>query len=598
MSRQPRILEFGAEEKVSLPIVKFPPFGLRAALVEKDPVVWVQLLETYVTHLQYLMAQGRIDKIDGTTHERLVVFVQAYLHEMAEEDGKVLSLGMNMEVQRQLAALRRMVLVVVRSCGLLHLQIFSDAMWNLVRVYVREYPDTVRGLIEGSLQPVINTQKASLNRVYQVQQYVQQRVEANRFTRGDLKALEDLLAARSRAANTFVLSFVNVQWVNILEGMYQNESNARLRTWARNLGVLSYLSASETRLEELLRELDVVSLQTLAVFPLLGSLLISAAFRERMPRLYIKVPFLALVDYDGVEEESPPVDPVAADKAALATVHELFPQVTEYQVAQLLLTHENNVELVINDLFEDPTLLDRIPAEEPTKPPLKVANNRSKKKELRLRDRIVRKQLAYSSNVPDEVRNKTLTQALRLLYENDGDERDDTYDEAETLHPTGERVQVEAAESPETSQYDRVEAHLWELLKKDKSLFTREQRGSANRRDLKQSTLWSDEQIEGWARMLERSPRRAQILEEKYMFAGNVRTGKKKFTQNSGDQPAQSTEEPAASPRSDSNSAGRKQAPPSKKQFAGNERNKRSRANHNRKAARGKKVSRGSEPQP
>ncbi|AGO13132.1 AaceriAFL024Wp [[Ashbya] aceris (nom. inval.)] len=592
MSRQPRILEFGAEEKVSLPIVKFPPFSLRAALVEKDPVVWAQLLETYVTHMQYLMAQGRIDKIDEVTHERLVIFIQAYLHEIAEEEGKVLSLGVNAEVQRQLAALQHMVLVIIRSCGLLHLQIFSDAMWDLVRVYVREYPDTVRGLIEGSLQPVINTQKASLNRVYQVQQYVQQRIEANRFTRGDLKALEDLLAAPSKAENTFVLSFVNVQWVNILEGMYENDSNTRLRTWARNLGILSYLSASEARLEELLRELDVVSLQTLAVFPLLGSLLISAPFRERLPQLYIKVPFLALIDYDGVEEESPVAESTAPDAAALATVHELFPNITEYQVSQLLLTHDNNVELVINDLFEDPTLLDRIPAQEPAKPPLKVANNRNKKKELRLRDRIVRKQLAYSSNVPDEVRNKTMTQALRLLYENDGDERDDTYDEAETLHPTGERVQVDVAETSEPSQYDQIEAYLWDLLKKDKALFSREQRGSAKRRDLKQSTSWSDEQIEGWARMLERSPRRAQIMEEKYMFAGNIRTGKKKFTQNRDEPDVQAAQEPAKSPRSDTSNAAQKQAHPSKKQSANNERNKRTRANHNRKAARGKKVSR------
>ncbi len=69
-------------------------------------------------------------------------------------------------------------------------------------------------------------------------------------------------------------------------------------------------------------------------------------------------------------------------------------------------------------------------------------------------------------------------------------------------------------------------------MKQDKSLFERNKRGSSSRKKIRQQTNWSDEQIEGWARMLERSPQRARLLEDKYMFRGNVKSGKTSYVKN------------------------------------------------------------------
>lgn len=38
--------------------------------------------------------------------------------------------------------------------------------------------------------------------------------------------------------------------------------------------------------------------------------------------------------------------------------------------------------------------------------------------------------------------------------------------------------------------------------------------------------------IEGWCRMLERSPTRARLLEKKFMFKGNSKTGKTSYVHN------------------------------------------------------------------
>lgn len=70
-----KILEItGERPKLELPIVNFPPFKLRAWLIEKDPVVWAHLLETYVQYFKFLNHGNNIEDLNESTHDHLCIF--------------------------------------------------------------------------------------------------------------------------------------------------------------------------------------------------------------------------------------------------------------------------------------------------------------------------------------------------------------------------------------------------------------------------------------------------------------------------------------------------------------------------------------------
>lgn len=182
------------------------------------------------------------------------------------------------------------------------------------------------------------------------------------------------------------------------------------------------------------------------------------------------------------------------------------------------------------------------------------------------------------------------------MYQADEDEKDDTYDEAEVQRDATEELGVKEKSDHGEKLYEKIESQLWELLKLNKQLFDRSSRNTKARKDLKASTSWSDEQIEGWARMLERSPRRAQLLEEKYMFKGNQRSGKRAFVQNKQTSSSGQSKEEAKSNNGERNTPVTSKQPASsvgkKRQNARKEKNKSVKGNHNRKSGHDKKMSR------
>lgn len=155
--------------------------------------------------------------------------------------------------------------------------------------------------------------------------------------------------------------------------------------------------------------------------------------------------------------------------------------------------------------------------------------------------------------------DKTLQATLQRIYQADEDEHDDTYDEAEVSHPTSmptltDETDVSVAkdavnrtnkrntnrrvlDDDETedqqlsqtrnksevgggqSQTDAIEQLLWARYNRSASEFGISARRTRARTELRQQTGWTDEQIEGWARMLERMPKRKALLEDKFMFA-------------------------------------------------------------------------------
>lgn len=619
-TRYQRVLEINAKEKISLAIVKFPPFKLRAAMVEKDPVIWLHLLEVYVQHMSYLLHGDNLDFLSDETIDHLCIFVKAYVHEMSEEEGKLLSLGINADVLKQLELLRAYVLQLIKSCGLLYLKLNTESLWDITRSYVEGNATTVRSLIEGSLRPTINTQKAQLDRTYQIQQHIRYLIEANKFSRVDLKSLELLLAADDKAKSSFTGNFVSAKWVDTLESMYGKEPGSYLSDWGKKLGILSFLSCSVTHLADLLKQMSITNLRTLSMYPLLGSLLIDARFQEKLPHIKTKIPFLDIQEEPKAAPHLSGLLMPSVNVEQIDTIKELFPDLTSNQITKLLQRYDNNTEVIINNLFENPSVISSLEdgplQDDEIQNTTENLMEEHKPKENLLpaitpKDKIEKKNMLFPTNdVPDAVRNKTLSRALSLLYDATEDERDDTYDDAEVKQASADRVSVDTSDTakvstitPGTSKYDKIEGYLWELLKRDKNLFSRQQRGSKQRKEMKKETNWSDEQIEGWSRMIEKSPKRAQLLEEKYIFKGNVRQGKKTFTKAREDKEGfdhHVVDSTVNSPNTNSNNdSGREKTPTTKEPLtkeqqkrknARNEKLKSSRANHNRKAGHDKKL--------
>lgn len=121
-----------------------------------------------------------------------------------------------------------------------------------------------------------------------------------------------------------------------------------------------------------------------------------------------------------------------------------------------------------------------------------------------------KKEISSSLNPDEDTKSANLQHALRMVYESDEDERDDTYE--------GQEGPEE--DSQANAKLDRIQQYLFQLYSSNKGVFEKTERKSKARNELKKTTEWSDEQIEGWARMLERNPRQFKMLESKQLEMG------------------------------------------------------------------------------
>ncbi|KAI2465358.1 hypothetical protein F4781DRAFT_28297 [Annulohypoxylon bovei var. microspora] len=198
--------------------------------------------------------------------------------------------------------------------------------------------------------------------------------------------------------------------------------------------------------------------------------------------------------------------------------------------------------------------------------------------------------------------NKAAILSALSAFDADDDERDDTYD----VEDAGLVVDDGNPGDPDDQKKkDASEEALFKAYKSDPKAFDRDAttRRSQGRTKLKQQTGMTDEAIEGWALMLTRAPHQMRQLELKYSAFG-------------GDQPALASTtwraSPAESAAEDSEADGRNsniRGGPRGGNVAGasgeketenarrrKEANKGSRANHNRRDQRARKMARGGFP--
>ncbi|KAH3687451.1 hypothetical protein WICPIJ_001561 [Wickerhamomyces pijperi] len=594
-------LEEFTDSRIDLPITSFPPFKLRSSMVDKDPVIWVHLIETYIQYVQLLLSNSTI-QLTEKSEQQLQLFVQTYLFEIAEEQGQILSLGLiNVQILQNLDSLRVYMFELIKIFGIWRLKLNNGStLWNFAKIYALKNRTVVRAIIDGSWKSADTNSRKSLaiSSINQVQKFLEQRISNAKFDKYDLGILAALLTP-SGAANqsnagsvgvskngkavkknsnnnrnflNFNDAFVSVFWIELLEKLYANGSG-RFADVCKKIGIVSVTSLNNAAIANLATQLSVTSYHTLELYPLFGGVITSEKFKQLSPGLETKMPFLGKKLRPKKKTKK-----YGFNKDHIQTLMDFFPSLTISKSETLLKSNNYNVEAVTNILLEDPTIIENTPDN------IDSESEDEEMEEVPMASQIISKKVNLparkhqANHVPDELKNKTLEAALRMMYEADEDERDDTYDEAEaTANSTPQKM-------------DKVEKLLFELFKTSQQHFSREERNSKYRKELKAKTKWSDEQIEGWGRMLVKDPRRFRLVEERYM-------NELVEERNNARRRPQETEETGVEQNSSKQTTNKlpdqKNQPnrtTEKRQQARNEKNKASKGNHNRKRGHDKKL--------
>jgi activating signal cointegrator complex subunit 2 len=118
--------------------------------------------------------------------------------------------------------------------------------------------------------------------------------------------------------------------------------------------------------------------------------------------------------------------------------------------------------------------------------------------------------------------NKAAILSALATFDSDDDERDDTYDVADVggtvdSATTGTDAEADAIARTQRAAAEQIDLNLLRAYKSNPAIFSRDSttRRSQPRTLLKQETNMTDEAIEGWAVMLLRDPKRLSRLENK-----------------------------------------------------------------------------------
>lgn len=209
--------------------------------------------------------------------------------------------------------------------------------------------------------------------------------------------------------------------------------------------------------------------------------------------------------------------------------------------------------------------------------------------------------------------NKAAILSALAAFDSDDDERDDTYDvedvggTVDTAHPDGEPGPVSKV------THEENDMALFTVFKSSPHLFARtpEVRRGQPRQALKMETGMTDEAIEGWAIMLQRDPKRLQRLEAQAgSFDGQQHeVARTSYREGGAGTETEDSDGPAnrggyrgrgrgrgRGGRGRGNVSGPSSDPKTAAAQRNKEANKSSRANHNRRDQRARKMARGGFP--
>lgn len=191
-------------EEVSLPIPQYPPFTLRSSLIDKDPVIWVHILEGYIDLFYYLM-EGNFQYLNLKSKQLLYQFLKSYLHETYGEDNKIFSLGsINVDIQNNEKRLKQLVFQTIKLYSLLKFNLIGELIYYFIGIYVNKNNSTVRGLVDGTFKSKFNDNKKSgnISSIKSVQGYIEKSIMNGKFSQTDLQILSMLLGQSINSSKT------------------------------------------------------------------------------------------------------------------------------------------------------------------------------------------------------------------------------------------------------------------------------------------------------------------------------------------------------------------------------------------------------------
>ena len=558
------------QQQLSIPIPIFPPFKLRSSLIDKDPVIWEYLLLDYITLFKKLLALVPYTYteekkgipapyiLNVKTSSQLQIFIQTFLHESSLESNQVFSLGaINPNIRTNQHHLKLIVFQYLKTVNLVNLKIFGNSLWEFCIVYVNmadKYSiqginqsfvtlSIIRKLIIGNIKSSYTSKSDDLSLVKSLHDHLGKLIASGKFKNEDFDVLYLLLGQRTKKMNTnnnkkngnnnkknvkissndngeFSQNFVTKHWIEILEELYSGGTGVNAETCVK-LMVMSFCSLTSIKIFKFLKnELEIDSLIRLrTVYPLIGKVILSKTFNDMNPDL--KNMILPLFEVKKVKKIDKPTKEF--DDFKIIHVRDMFPQLSIGQVKSLLVNKNDDVELIINELLEmeleDIANIEDYDVKQERKN--KKNSKKKNKNEFEFKDQgktyTVQMGKKESNNEIDEeteeeLKKKNLQRALALLYEADEDEPDDTYIDNEITNST--------TSNNSNSKMEEIENKLFRIYTTQREKLNREDRKSTFRNELCKETGWSNEQIEGWARMLDKSSSRFRNLEDKYLFTG------------------------------------------------------------------------------
>ena len=141
--------------------------------------------------------------------------------------------------------------------------------------------------------------------------------------------------------------------------------------------------------------------------------------------------------------------------------------------------------------------------------------------------------ISAPASTDERTRSKAAIMSALAHFDSDDDERDDSYDVADVGGSMDQSVDTDSRPKTSPTQ-DPQEEVLFRAWKDNKELFARDSktRASPVRQQLKRDINMTDEQLEGWALMLERDKQKQDKLTKRYSAVATFRGDQKALGQS------------------------------------------------------------------
>ncbi|KAG7191612.1 uncharacterized protein KQ657_003007 [Scheffersomyces spartinae] len=536
-------------DPINIPIPHYPPFKLRSSLIDVDPLIWVNLQYQYIQLFKVLLLKSPPHLATKSQHQ-LSEFVKVYLHEHSNDPG-FFSLGaINPQIVKNEKSLRCLVFAIIQHYSIVQLNLTSEHVWAFIKLYVRENVTLVRTIVDGTYILKFNNNKKlkNISSILPLQNHLIHLIRQHKFDyASDLETLSHLLGQSIKAkqviskgtggttggfniikknnnnnpstnssSSTFLSQFVNSHWIELI----QAEFNPDLKyDNLRSLMVVSLILLTVNKLKTLLHALDLDGFHKLAQdYSLFVMVATSEAFDQLVPGA--KDLILSQISFGNapgaVVDSSPEVD-----SYKLQIIQDMFG--VDADVSQRLIASKPDltVEEIVHQVLENPSILENLPPPSSTTA-AKVPLPASDLARFQGGPTKILKREKKNTVQSQELKQRSLDVAMRLLYDSDEDEPDDTYDDQERTSGLDDGSNSGSGGNKVGGQAGGVsveERYLFALYKKNGGgIFEKLERKSPTRAQIHAKTKWSHEQIEGWFRMLSQSSRRFKMFEDDYFF--------------------------------------------------------------------------------